>query len=87
MNTVIIILFVIVGFYLLSKYNQPEKKPRVINKPKKLPVIKQRPKNYRENRDIMSHMIYRAGPFDESIWRYPEQGGKTIKSQAAMVRL
>jgi len=82
-NMLILILF-LVAIYLLSKYKQTERKPKVINK-RPMPIIKVKPKSYMANRDVMPHMNYRAGPFDESIWGYPELGGKTITSRNAMI--
>ncbi len=33
--------------------------------------------------DILPGMLYPASPFDDSMWGYPYNGGKTIKSQRA----
>lgn len=81
MSSYLIIIFLIIAvFFLLYKYNKIEKKTKVI----KVPVpIKPKRNNYMAKRDVMPHMTYSAGPFDESMWRYPEIGGKTIISQAA----
>ena len=85
-SSLIIILFIIAGFYLINKYQQVQKKPKVISK-LELPELKKPSRNnYMANRDIIPYMTYSAGPFDESIWRYPDQGGKTITSQCARPR-
>ena len=69
----IIIFFIIAALYLCYKYQKVDK---IMTKK----IIKKN--NYKKIReDVSPHMYYSAGPFDEYIWNYPDQGGKSIKSQ------
>ena len=82
METSLIIIFLLFAvFYLVYKYQQIGKNNiKIIKAPKQLP---KRKNNYMSHRDIMPHMTYSAGPFDEYMWKYPENGGNTITSQTA----
>jgi hypothetical protein len=84
MNSSLIIIFLIFAvLFLLYKYQQINKKNKIV---KVTRPRRPKQKTYMNNRNVMPHMTYSAGPFDETIWNYPHHGGKTITSRKASPR-
>lgn len=80
-GTFVIIFIFIAIIYLYYKYKKIEnyKEPTIKKiQPKKI-------YNKQCGREALPHMTYSAGPFDEYIWGYPCNGGKSIKSQRAAI--
>lgn len=78
-----IIIFILIAFiYLYYKYQKIEKYDDKISN---VAPVQRKTRTYTfPHHNMIKHMTYSAGPFDETIWSHGGQGGKSIKAQRYM---